>query len=234
MAYNSSDNILLSYIDYIRENQRIYRYIVENCNDNERVIANIVENRYLNRERRNINYDRSRRNYDYTNTRRRYTDYINSRQRVPNNTPHLQARTTFLPPNFFSPVTVRPTQDDISQSTRNMYFSDISLNDRHYTRCPITLSDFSENSIITRINNCGHYFSEEGIRRHFLSNVNCPCCRYDIRRNNNINISDISNNIQETIISAINETLNSSNIRNYDIDLSNNNTVTLSYSIYAE
>ena len=180
------DNTMTMYLDYIRDNQRLYRYIVENSSENERTLSNLVERQYYNnrnRIRRSISYDRNNR-YSPNNIRPR--DWNIS------NTQSSQTFTPFVPQNFLSPVSITPTQEQISVATTNMYFSDISQNERMFTSCPITLMDFSNNSIITRINNCRHYFSEEGIRRHFLNSVRCPYCRYDIR--NSLGTGPMQNN----------------------------------------
>ena len=58
------DNTVTMYLDYIRENQRLYRYIVENSSENERTLSNLVERQYYNnrnRIRRSISYDRNNR-----------------------------------------------------------------------------------------------------------------------------------------------------------------------------
>ena len=50
-----------------------------------------------------------------------------------------------------------------------------------YTRCPITHSDFNNESNVV-ILGCSHYFSYEGIHPWLTTHsVKCPCCNVDVR-----------------------------------------------------
>ena len=98
------DNTVTMYLDYIRENQRVYRYIVENSSENERTLSNLVERQYYNnrnRIRRSISYDRNNR-YSSNNIRPREWNNTNITQ-------PQQTFTSFLPQNFLSPVSITPT-----------------------------------------------------------------------------------------------------------------------------
>ena len=102
--------------------------------------------------------------------------------------------------NNFRDVVVYPSQEQITNATRNIEFADSSANMN--TSCPITLDEFQNGDIVRQIIPCGHIFQESALRNWFTRNVRCPVCRYDIRdympsntpsfgQHNN---SDISNN----------------------------------------
>lgn len=80
-------------------------------------------------------------------------------------------------------VVVRPSEEQIRNSTRSIIYSPNNTRINNNT-CPITLEPFEEQQMLTQIMYCGHVFSQEGISRWFESNVRCPVCRYDIRNYN--------------------------------------------------
>ena len=86
---------------------------------------------------------------------------------------------TLLAAFLATPVTVRPTEAQISAATRIIRYSDIE--NPASTACPISLDNFSENDNVRQINHCGHVFSLNSIDEWFQNNVRCPVCRYDIR-----------------------------------------------------
>jgi hypothetical protein len=76
-----------------------------------------------------------------------------------------------------TPVIVRPTPSEINNATE-----DISWNvDIGSDMCPITQEQFNSHDIVSRIHQCGHCFSQAGLRQWFTLSVYCPVCRYDIR-----------------------------------------------------
>jgi hypothetical protein len=73
--------------------------------------------------------------------------------------------------NFFDPVTVRPTQEQITQGTeQNVQVTD--------TTCSICQEAVTS---ATRIRQCGHCFHEACISQWFSMNPRCPMCRVDVR-----------------------------------------------------
>lgn len=84
--------------------------------------------------------------------------------------------------NFLDPITVRPTQNQISNATRNINYGLIEnpLN----LSCPISLETFESDNDVTQIIYCGHIFNPSSLNQWFQSNVRCPVCRFDIRTNN--------------------------------------------------
>lgn len=102
--------------------------------------------------------------------------------------------------NNFRDVVVYPSQEQITNATRNIEFSDSSANMN--TSCPITLDEFQNGDIVRQIMPCGHIFQESALRNWFTRNVRCPVCRYDIRdympsaaqTDGAHNSTDISNN----------------------------------------
>lgn len=87
--------------------------------------------------------------------------------------------TTSLIRNFFAPVDVYPTQEQIRAATRNVVYSDIVHPTN--TSCPISLEPFTDSSNVTVIRHCGHIFDSEQFQSWFRVNCRCPVCRYDIR-----------------------------------------------------
>ena len=80
---------------------------------------------------------------------------------------------------FFTPVNVYPTQEQINRASRNVRYGDIVRPTN--TTCPITLETFSDNSEVTIIRHCGHVFNTVDFNSWFRINCRCPVCRYDIR-----------------------------------------------------
>jgi len=81
--------------------------------------------------------------------------------------------------NNFRDVVVYPSQEQITNATRNIEFLDGSSNMN--TSCPITLDEFQNGDVVRQIIPCGHMFQESALRNWFTRNVRCPVCRYDIR-----------------------------------------------------
>jgi hypothetical protein len=73
--------------------------------------------------------------------------------------------------NFFDPVPVVPTPDQIRAST-DLH---VSVHDQTCAICqdPVECA--------TRIRHCGHCFHSQCIGQWFSMNPRCPVCRYDIR-----------------------------------------------------
>jgi hypothetical protein len=78
--------------------------------------------------------------------------------------------------------TVIPTTDQINSATTN-FVCDLSNNPLNYQVCPISLEDFNNGELLTRIHHCGHIFKTSELSRWFTRNSHCPTCRYDIRHN---------------------------------------------------
>jgi len=79
-----------------------------------------------------------------------------------------------------SPIRVRPSFTQISRATISIPFRDISHNNAD-TICPIDRELLHDTDNVLQIIECGHYFREANLRRHFRNNTRCPLCRYDIR-----------------------------------------------------
>ena len=79
-----------------------------------------------------------------------------------------------------SPIRVRPSFIQINRATISIPFRDISHNNTE-TICPIDRELLHDRDRVLQIIECGHYFRESNLRRHFRNNTRCPLCRYDIR-----------------------------------------------------
>lgn len=73
--------------------------------------------------------------------------------------------------NFFDPVAVTPTREQILAATeQHVYIPD--------TTCSICQEQVE---CATRIRACGHCFHSDCISQWFTMNTRCPMCRHDIR-----------------------------------------------------
>ena len=100
------------------------------------------------------------------------------------------------------PIQIIPI-DISSNTTENLLFSHISATDR-YASCPITYEEFDDDSEITRIRHCGHYFSRPAITRWLSTNNCCPICRHNIRPDAPTPTTPTPNTILEQLITLLN------------------------------
>jgi hypothetical protein len=91
----------------------------------------------------------------------------------------IDTHASYIIREFFTPVNVYPTQEQINTASRNVRYGDIVRPTN--TTCPITLETFSDNSEVTVIRHCGHVFNTDDFNSWFRINCRCPVCRYDIR-----------------------------------------------------
>jgi hypothetical protein len=135
--------------------------------------------------------------------------------------------------SFFDPVEVYPTQSQIETATRRVRYCDI-ISPKN-TSCPISLTNFDDNDMVTVIRHCGHIFNTDDLTTWFRSHCNCPVCRYDIRQDNS-NASSVfpsenqntSNNTSSESPYQNNRTENTSPNTNIE----RNNSTTLVNSIF--
>ena len=81
--------------------------------------------------------------------------------------------------NNLEPIIVHPTNEQISNATENLIFSNI-INPIN-TQCPISLEQFTNSSSVTMIKHCKHIFNTTNLMNWFTTNCKCPVCRFDIR-----------------------------------------------------
>lgn len=88
---------------------------------------------------------------------------------------------------FLTPVPVRPTRQQIDESTRNCVYSDIQNTINTSTSCSICQAEFQDIDHVMQIRSCGHIFHREELMSWFQTgglgngSVYCPMCRADIR-----------------------------------------------------
>ena len=99
--------------------------------------------------------------------------------------------TTNTPSNL-QDVVVRPTEHQLDIALEPFTYLQSEFTT---SRCPITLEDFNEGDVITRIRHCGHIFHTQSIQDWFSGNVRCPVCRRDIRDYIVPSDIDVSNNV---------------------------------------
>jgi len=95
---------------------------------------------------------------------------------------HARGTDNVLPPQ------PNPIIDSSLNPTEDLLFANVPENDR-YESCPITYEEFNNESEITRIRHCGHYFSRQAITRWLTTSNHCPICRHAIRPETTTNVS---------------------------------------------
>jgi hypothetical protein len=106
-------------------------------------------------------------------------DQINNNTTANRNISTLEEISNFLNNFLNTNVTIRPTQQQIDNSSRVVRYSDI--NNPLSETCPISLDSFNQDDMVRQILPCGHIFHQEQFNEWFSSHVRCPVCRYDIR-----------------------------------------------------
>ena len=102
----------------------------------------------------------------------------NTRLRIPR--VHSVATQTLINPlftQFSRPTRVLPTNEQITNMTEELRFSDLSTNE---VICAITRSDFEPDDIVLKLRRCGHFFKKEPLKQWFARNSTCPVCRDNI------------------------------------------------------
>lgn len=205
---NNLNRYFIEYLNSISESRRTLNMMATTLQHQEQNINNI----FYSLSRNNFQIDRQPRPSTRPSTRP-YTNQPSQQQ------PNYPPRVNRFNNNFFreifnlnqmnmEPVIVRPTRQQILQSTQTVRVGDIALVNRYYNVCPISYETFTNDTIVTKINHCGHFFDTNSINRWFERNVRCPVCRYDIRQNlqnnsgvvndDNLNtFTDISSNNQQ-------------------------------------
>ena len=120
--------------------------------------------------------------------------------------------------NFFEPIEIYPTPEQIENATRVAYYNDI-VNPTNQS-CPISLVPFNDNDLVILIRFCGHIFNREELYTWFRSSCRCPVCRYDIRdyRNDSLHVDNQNQNESQ------NQNQNQDNERNHESTTNENNT----------
>jgi hypothetical protein len=196
-------------------------------NDNLRQITNLTDSnnqirnliiQILNTPRRNNNNNNTYRYNNQRNIFRNNTSNGDLGRVFLNNTPYIidSVEQIRLPINrssrninlnnnndfsrvlhsFFDPVEVFPTQSQIETATRRVRYCDI-ISPKN-SSCPISLTNFTDNDMVTVIRHCGHIFNTDELNTWFRNHCNCPVCRYDIRGDNSNASSAFSSENQNT------------------------------------
>ena len=166
-----SHNIGNSYERHITETRTLLREMLNIINRQDRHLEWIDRVQY-----QNIMQQQNR------NTQNQLSQISQSRQRNLSRPTLADILSAAIMTEFSStmnPVVVRPTANVISNATETIPFLDISS--PQYNRCPISHEDFDNNSAVTRIRYCGHYFDPQAISHWLTTSVRCPVCRHDIR-----------------------------------------------------
>lgn len=114
------------------------------------------------------------------------------------------------------------TPEIISENTTLVNFN--TIENPSNTECPISREQFTNSSIVMRINGCGHCFTPYNLLSWFRYNTTCPLCRFNIISSMNNSDSSLNNidsslnriNTTDSSLNTVNNrsTTNSSNINN--------------------
>jgi len=204
---NSMYNDNLRQITHLtNSNQEIRNIIIQilNNNTNTRSRNNNIRNNLTgnnqntNTLRRNSlrnNNIRSNNNFDSNNLFDYYSISFFDENGETNDTNVNQNNSyTQLLRSFLDPIVIYPTPSQIETATRRVKYSDIVSPTN--TSCPISLTNFEDNDMVTVIRHCGHIFNTNELNRWFTSHCNCPVCRYDIR-DYNLNSSSVFSRLNQ-------------------------------------
>jgi hypothetical protein len=133
--------------------------------------------------------------------------------------------------SFFTPVEVYPTPTQIETATRRVRYCDI-VSPKN-TSCPISLTNFNDNDMVSVIRHCGHIFNTDGLNTWFRSHCTCPVCRFDIRDDNSNSASAFSGEAQNNNpLNATNATPTNNQINNTSPEEGNQNYTELANVIF--
>ena len=81
-----------------------------------------------------------------------------------------------------------PSYNDIIYSTTTMTYREFTESSApstgstpSQTTCPISREEFEPNTVILKINHCGHIFKKNSLLNWFETSSRCPMCRHNIR-----------------------------------------------------
>ena len=124
--------------------------------------------------------------------------------------------------SFFTPVEVYPTPTQIETATRRVRYCDI-VSPKN-TSCPISLTNFNDNDMVSVIRHCGHIFNTDELNTWFRSHCTCPVCRFDIRNDNSNSSSVFSGDAQNNNALNANSTSSTTSTTSTTINNQINNT----------
>ena len=220
-------------------NQQIRNLIIQILNTNTQPRRNNNNNNHNHNNRTNINNNNNsnRNSFRENNTSNGNLGrvYLNNIPYIIDNVEHVRipinnnSRNLNLNNNndfsrilqsFFDPVEVYPTQSQIETATRRVRYCDI-VSPKN-TSCPILLTNFNDNDMVSVIRHCGHIFNTSELNTWFRNHCNCPVCRYDIREDNSNASSAFSSENQNT---SNNTSSQPSSQNNYSQNTSSNSNV---------
>lgn len=203
MDNHINNDYFTEYLNSVSQSRRLLSLMTETLYRQESNLYNIYNTEFLR------NNQRQRNSFRYSPVSRWWRSQAQPPQ------PNFPSRTNrfnydalrgLFNLNNLDPVVVRPTREQVLNSTTVISLREIPVSNRFYNVCPISYETFTDDTVVTRINHCGHYFDTNSINQWFNMNVRCPVCRYDIRndisRENNNNAVDLSGNsssIRDTV-----------------------------------
>lgn len=202
MDNHINNDYFTEYLNSVSQSRRLLSLMTETLYRQESNLYNIYNTEFLR------NNQRQRNSFRYSPVSRWWRSQAQPPQ------PNFPSRTNrfnydalrgLFNLNNLDPVVVRPTREQVLNSTTVISLREIPVSNRFYNVCPISYETFTDDTVVTRINHCGHYFDTNSINQWFNMNVRCPVCRYDIRNdisrenNNAVDLSGNSSSIRDTV-----------------------------------
>ena len=175
---DSSDilTVVREYLDYSRHTQTLLSNIVSITTEQDRRVNALIN-----------------RTFNHVSAMHRFHPSLPTPPSRPVPPP---VRTTWSFTPSLSPVSVRPTENQIVEATQVLLFRE--LTDPTNSVCPITQEAFGPNDIIIQISHCHHNFRPAALRTWFERDTHCPLCRFDIRDHVSEHSSEETNDNQQT------------------------------------
>ena len=188
----SRNNNIRNNLTSINQNTNNLRTNNQNTNN---LRTNNLRTNNQNTNNQNTNNLRTNNLFDYYSISFFDTNGETNNVNFTQNNPYTQLLRSFL-----DPIEIYPTQSQIDSATRRVRYCDIVSPTN--TSCPISLTNFEDNDMVTVIRHCGHIFNTNELNRWFTSHCNCPVCRYDIR-DYNLNSSSVFSRVNQGTSSNI-------------------------------
>ena len=107
--------------------------------------------------------------------------------------------------NFFEPVQIGTNINVLRTSTHlesykiNQQNEDTIENSENLTRvCSICQENYSDGTIIRKINNCSHFYHQNCLDEWLESHTKCPECQYDLRTSSQQNTNQTNQTTEDT------------------------------------
>jgi hypothetical protein len=145
-------------------------------------------------------------------------NFSNLREPIPQSPFGFSPSLNTIPHNFFDPVPIVPTQEQIAAAS-TIEVADSALAEHV---CSVCQENFSVGEQVRTLTHCGHRFHVLCIDNWFQRNVHCPLCRHDIR-------DGLTSDVTQELEQMDDETLRRIQTQTYDVS---GETVIIETTIY--